>query len=255
MNNEVAGPEKTVMEVTAAPGQENRALRRWRSFSRWIDRTALVLLLMTAVLTGLALADDLRLSAAANAVEYQGFRELLATNPDTVGWLRVEGAGVDHPVVQGQDNFEYLDRAFTGEFYEGGTLFLDAANEADFSDEYSIIHGHHMAGGAMFGYLEKYLDPDYAGQHSEGRLLTPSHEYDLLFAGACVCNAYDSGVFAPGSSVPEKAAAICGVSTGNQRILALSTCTSDLSDDRTVVFWRMTGKREHEEGAFDGSQK
>ena len=38
-----------------------------------------------------------------------------------------------------------------------GSLFLDTRNHNDFTDDYSLIYGHHMAGNAMFGEIPKFL--------------------------------------------------------------------------------------------------
>ena len=40
------------------------------------------------------------------------FDELLAKNPDTVGWIKIDGTKVNYPVVQAEDNDYYLTRNF-----------------------------------------------------------------------------------------------------------------------------------------------
>ena len=44
---------------------------------------------------------------------------------------------------------------------EASGLFLEAANLSDFSDHHSIIYGHNMKDGSMFGSLKKYQDKEY----------------------------------------------------------------------------------------------
>lgn len=216
---------------------EQKSLKRWIRANRLVDRVLLVMLLLAAALAGYAMFDDWRFLEHGMGEEYHDFRELLAVNPDTAGWLRLEGTQIDHPVVQGRDNFEYLDKGFDGNFYAGGCLFLDAANKRDFSDAYNIIHGHHMSGGAMFGGLEHYLDKSYLKEHKKGILLTPERDYDLEILCAITCNAYDPEVYAAGSAPPKRF---------KGKILALSTCAGDMSDERIVVFCRMINERKHE---------
>ena len=79
--------------------------------------------------------------------------ELLAINPDVRGWLTIDGTHVDYPIVQGEDDMEYVNKDVYGEFSLSGTAFLDSENTSDFSDCYNLLFGHHMANGAMFGVL------------------------------------------------------------------------------------------------------
>ena len=59
-------------------------------------------------------------------------------------------------MVQADDNNYYLYRLLDGSYNKNGTLFVDAACKADFSGRNTIIHGHHMRSGAMFGHLVEY---------------------------------------------------------------------------------------------------
>lgn len=86
------------------------------------------------------------------------FEELQKINPDIVAWIRIEGLGIDYPVVQGEDNEHYLHYTFRGEANVAGSIFLDYRNKADFSDSKIILYGHNMKNGTMFGFLKKYQD-------------------------------------------------------------------------------------------------
>ena len=182
-------------------------------------------------------------------------------NPDTVAWLTMDGTHIDHPVVRSADNFDYLDRSFEGKYYAGGTLFMDKGDR-DPGDPYCIIHGHHMAGGAMFGDLNKYLNKGFFDKHRTGTLLTPEYDYDIRVFASGVFNAYDNIIYKPGETVPvyyikenaaetipiyyikEQAANIREISEP-EHVLALSTCFGEMTDDRTVVFCTLINKREH----------
>ena len=84
--------------------------------------------------------------------------ELLAINPDVRGWLTIDGTHVDYPIVQGEDDMEYVNKDVYGEFSLSGTAFLDSENTSDFSDCYNLLFGHHMANGAMFGDVARFTD-------------------------------------------------------------------------------------------------
>ncbi len=86
------------------------------------------------------------------------FGGLKALNPDIVAWIRCEELGIDYPVVQGADNDYYLHRTFTGEDHIAGCIFMDCRNSADFSDQRTILYGHNMKDGSMFGRLNSEID-------------------------------------------------------------------------------------------------
>ena len=122
------------------------------------------------------LADSARLYGAASD------RSLLIYRPDPggtldssrlitenqVAWIRIDGTDVDFPVLQGKDNSEYLNKDPYGEFSFSGSIFLDSRCDGGFLDGYSVIYGHHMSGGYMFGCLDRFLEEGYLKSHAKG---------------------------------------------------------------------------------------
>ena len=88
-----------------------------------------------------------------NPVDFDG---LLAINEDIIAWLRVGALDLSYPVTQAEDNDYYLHRTFRREDNFAGCIFLDYLNEPDFSDQNSIIYGHNMKNGSMFGTLSHF---------------------------------------------------------------------------------------------------
>jgi SrtB family sortase len=70
--------------------------------------------------------------------------EMHSEYTDLVGFLTVEGTNIDYPVMQGIDNSHYLNTDPFGAYSLSGSIFLDSRSSPDFSDEYSVIYGHHM---------------------------------------------------------------------------------------------------------------
>lgn len=99
--------------------------------------------------------------------------ELMAINPDVVGWLTVDDTHIDYPVVQGENDMEYINKDVYGEFALPGSIFLSCVNSRDFSDPYSLVYGHHMANGAMFGDIVEFVNKDYFDTHTTGTLYLP----------------------------------------------------------------------------------
>ena len=94
------------------------------------------------------------------------FADLLATNPDTVGFLRI-GDVLSLPVVQRQnDNEYYLNHSFSLEESIAGTLFLDGANRLVPEDACLIVYGHNMRNGTMFHHLCDYDALDFLKENA-----------------------------------------------------------------------------------------
>lgn len=230
-------------------GKLNIQFRKWRKINKWIDRILLSILLFLTVFVGSGLIDGFMfLEEGIGGIKYHSFAQLLEINPDTVAWLTLDGTHIDHPVVRSADNFNYLDKGFDGKFYAGGTLFMDKDN-CSFEDKYCIIHGHHMAAGAMFGDLDRYLEPDFFERNMTGTLLTPEYDYDIRVFASGIFNAYDNNIYCAGDPfqagyVSENAVNQRDFDPGT-RILALSTCLGDMTDNRAVVFCELINRRLH----------
>jgi sortase B len=86
--------------------------------------------------------------------------ELLAQNPDTIGYISIEGTDVDNPVVQTVDNDYYLHIAFDGTDHRAGTVYMDFRDvfswQEDMHSENIVLYGHNMADNSMFGSLRRY---------------------------------------------------------------------------------------------------
>jgi hypothetical protein len=85
-----------------------------------------------------------------------GLLSLAQINPDVYGWISIAGTDINYPIVQGKDNDEYLHRTYKRENLFVGSIFMDYQNSADFSDCNSIIYGHNMKDGSMFGKLSRF---------------------------------------------------------------------------------------------------
>ena len=77
--------------------------------------------------------------------------------------LRIPGTKIDYPVAQHaeKDNF-YLRHDIHGKFSANGTLFTEGTyNSKSFDDRVTVIYGHNMASGEMFGNLQEiYSDEE-----------------------------------------------------------------------------------------------
>ena len=161
--------------------QNNNGKRIVRTLSRTVDNAVLLTLLVLLVFAAYALWDTHQLLAAANANNYQtykptneetkSFEDFRAMNNDVIGWLTIYDTTIDYPVLRSPNsNDDYLSKNPEGDWEGSGSLFLDHDNKADFSDFNTIIFGHHMAGPAMFGELDEFLNKDFFDKHEYANL-------------------------------------------------------------------------------------
>lgn len=126
-----------------------------------------------------SLSDSENMTLADLTVDWDALR---AVNPDIVAWVYVPDSPINYPVVQGDDNEEYLHKAFdgsTGWLASAGTIFLDSTNSPDFSDQNSALYGHHMNDGSMFASLSDWQNNDEYNAHRDIYVLTPQGNYRL----------------------------------------------------------------------------
>lgn len=175
-------------------------------------------------------------------VDFEALQEI---NPDIVGWIYIEDTEINYPIVQGDDNTYYLKHLFDGTANSSGSIFLDAYVEPDFSGQNSILHGHHMKNGSMFGGLKYYKEQSYYDEHSVALLLTPEANYKvLLFSGYVVSTAADAwDTEFTDSQYAKWLKEISGkscfesdiVPETTDRILTLSTCSYEFNDARFIL--------------------
>ena len=97
--------------------------------------------------------------------EQFAFGDLLALNPDTVGFVRLDDV-LSLPVVQRpNDNEFYLNHSFNLEESFAGTLFLDGSNLLVPEDNSLIVYGHNMRNGTMFRPLIAYEQLSFLKEH------------------------------------------------------------------------------------------
>ena len=172
--------------------------------------------------------------------------KLRELSDDAVAWLTVDDTRIDYPVMQGKTNDDYLNKDPYGEFSLSGSIFLDSRNDKTFSDPYSLIYGHHMEYGAMFGSLDEYAGKEFFDAHKTGTLtVIKGAEYKITFFAACKAQATEKVIFDPTESNNQALLAYLkkhaiiydprGVSAGS-KLIALSTCQSAESYERMIVF-------------------
>ncbi|MCX4364869.1 MAG: class B sortase [Bacilli bacterium] len=91
----------------------------------------------------------------------QAFQKLLKKNDDTVGWLEVNNTRIKYPVVQADTNSYYLNRDFNKKKNSMGWIFMDYRNDPVDLDRNTIIYGHNIKTGIMFGTIKTMFNTSW----------------------------------------------------------------------------------------------
>lgn len=181
--------------------------------------------------------------------------DLLKINPDTAGWVTVYGTNIDYPVFQGKSDTDYLNKNAYGEFQISGSIFMSVLNKKDFSDPYTLLYGHHMENGSMFGDIDKFKDKDFFNNKNEKRytkdegvLIMQEKVYNLKVFAVIETDAYDNMIYRADkeqAELPElisyaKEKAVCWRDVGDiDKILAMSTCDGATTAGRSILLCKM----------------
>ncbi|MDR1530871.1 MAG: class B sortase [Clostridiales bacterium] len=176
---------------------------------------------------------------------YIDFDTLIQENPDCVAWLWIPALDIKYPIMQSDDNREYLTTAFDGSYSACGSLFLDYRNKPDLTSSHSIIYGHNMYDGSMFGRLDAYADEEFFSANPDIYVFTPEgREIYQVFSHYITTEEHDSYrmEFESESGLADYARILkryswldSDVELRNiSRMLTLSTCVDDNSKRRVV---------------------
>lgn len=130
-------------------------------------------------------AELLQFKPKAGADNGASFEELLGINPDVCAWVTLDNTAIDYPVVQGEDNFTYVNTDVYGDFSLAGSIFLDVNCDKNFTDPYSLLYGHHMEESKMFGDLDLYKDAEFFAENTTGERSCPTAPMILKLLHVC----------------------------------------------------------------------
>ena len=189
-------------------------------------------------------AGDPALAEDAPSVEID-FGTLETISKDATTWLYCPGTMIDYPVMKASDYYYYLRHLPDGTENANGSLFIDYNNAADFSEALTVIYGHAMRSGAMFGSLSGYKGQAYYNAHPTMYLYTKNGDYRIDLLYGCVIGAgkwrdrafmyaenVDSLVSYAAHNTTFRSTASY---TKGDRVVAMSTCSYEFDGARYVV--------------------
>ena len=182
----------------------------------------------------------------------QTFEELRRINGDICAWLTIDNTHIDFPVLRGTTNSSYINTDVYGNFALAGSIFLDYRNSREFTDTCILIHGHHMAGGNMFGDLSLFHEKKFFDKNKTGKLLLPGKVYNLEIFAVMLVSASEDRIFHPKHYTAENISVLYEFveesavhydrriidvmrKAQNPQILELATCSTNFTNARTIV--------------------
>lgn len=182
-----------------------------------------------------------------------GFEDLKELNEDMIGWLTIGETKIDYPILQSDNNTDYLNHNYYGDTSIAGSIFMDYRNNVTMHEKNFILYGHRMKDGSMFQHLTKYLEEDF---FEANRTFT----FDTLY------DSYEAEIFAVYNTmtdfdyiqtdfdneaeyeqllqgIQERSLYTTDLEVGiEDQIITLSTCeyTLDPDDSRLVVHAKLT---------------
>lgn len=203
-------------------------------------------------------------------VVLESMSALLEQNPDTAGWLTVEGTQIDNVILQADDNEYYLDKDFYGNRNIAGQIYIDYRCIAnDYNKNQSdnlVIYGHNQADQTMFGTLKNYKikkentrNFDFYKEHPTFKFSNLYEEYTYKIVALFVIevepyqtrdgvifdyhNYIKFGKTRTFDDFKENILARTAVNTGvdfeeGDKFITLSTCSNEFEPSRFVVIGR-----------------
>lgn len=181
------------------------------------------------------------------------FLEKKSQWPSMVGWLSWGGGTYSYPVMQADDNDFYLNHLPDGSKNRLGSIFLDSSANEDFSSPVSVIYGHMVQSGEMFGSLKEYRSQSYYEKYPEAVLYTDKGrktiqilasylvdgERDVYPYGFVTQNDWESYM-----EMVKESSLIHGLWEEEQgdKLVIFSTCAYDFENARLAVLGRFATK-------------
>lgn len=178
-------------------------------------------------------------------------KDLKKLNPDVKAWIQVPKTNIDYPVVQGQDDMEYINKNVYGEFELSGAIFLSCLNKDDFSDPYNLVYGHNMKNGGMFADVADFTNKEYFETHQKGKLYLADATRKIRFFACMKVTAADAKIYHPDGYRKENLKDLLDYIQANavqyrdvnvadeNSLIALSTCSEAETNGRVVLIGKL----------------
>lgn len=181
------------------------------------------------------------------------YKTLFNKNKKLIGWVKIDDTNIDYPVMQTTNNEYYLTYNFNQEYDKNGSIFMDCNCVAYPQSTNTILYGHHMKSGKMFGQLQSYAKESFYEDHKIIQFDTiyekgtyeimyvfrskVFNENEIVFKYYQFIDAYSEKEFNSYMlEMAEQSLYDTGVTAKyGDKLLTLSTCDNSQEDGRFVV--------------------
>lgn len=186
------------------------------------------------------------------------WEQLRQKNDEVIGWLKMEAIPVlNYPIVRGEDDSFYLNHSYTGAYRPAGAIFMETQNNGTFGDLHTIVYGHNVKDGSMFGGLTKFKEKDFYDKNGGSfTLYTPSGIWKYEIFSVEEVQVEDPAVYSIGfrkgadyqaflTAMKQRSLYDTGVTVDDDDyVITLSTCVSGTSQttERFAVHAKCTEK-------------
>lgn len=211
-------------------------------------RRALALLCALVMITSLC-AVSACAWAAPGYTPPAALTALWQKNHDVIAGIVIPGTDLCYPIMQHEQDDYYLNICFDGTEGYPGSIYTNKVEGKEFNTFNTVIYGHNMRDGSYFGCLRNYLDPEFFAAHREIDIFTAGAKrvYDVfavvIYGDRRITDLFDDSKPADRTAFLESLKQ-CGedgilmadipVNTEGH-IITLSTCVSDMHDNRLLV--------------------
>lgn len=199
-------------------------------------------------------AGDTSGSGAEDGINFAALEKI---NPDFIGWLKLDGTVINYPVVQGTDNYHYLEHLFNGDVNHMGCIFMHYGNNPNMTDKNTWIFAHHTNNGSMFYTLESYKNQSFYNDHPVFTYDTPNGSYLMEPIAGTVLSGDDFSIetFMPSAEYTynsddfkewvqfflDRSTFKSNTSFDvNDQIVTMVTCTDDYQNARYALICKLT---------------
>ena len=169
-----------------------------------------------------------------------------AQNPHVIALLDIPGTGIRYPILQHptEDNY-YLNVTIDGNYGYPGSIYTNLEEGQEFETFNTVIYGHNMSDGSMFGTLNQYDNVEYMKQHREIDIYTYTQKLtyvvcaEVIYDDRYITYTYNDQIEA------DRAAYLRSLQSGtwlddvevttSSHIITLSTCIGGMPDNRRLL--------------------
>lgn len=120
----------------------------FRHLNNAYDNAILLVCIVCMLIGGYSMLDNYNIYHQVEAKQNVGYRPKVSEKeitfddtPLATAWLYVPDTNMNYPIMQGEDNLEYINKDYNGKYSLAGSIFLDFKNKNDFTDSYNILYG------------------------------------------------------------------------------------------------------------------